>query len=565
MPTPHQQTPEAFDLIVIGAGAGGLSAAVTAAIKGLRVVVLEKDTVVGGTTAWSGGWIFAPRNPVAQRAGIHDSASAPRLYLETVLGQQFRAEKIDAFLEAAPDMVAFFETQTQLEFDGGLAIPDTYSDLPGAGAGGRSVIAKPYDARALGAAVSLLRKPMRETTFKGMTIQAGPDLRAFMTMTRSFKSFAYVTKRVLRHARDLVLFGRGMDLRNGSALAGRLLKSALDAGVDMRVSQSVTTVIGDAQRVTGVRLSDGREITAKHGVVLACGGYGHDERRRAQSFIRNDEHLSLSVPTATGDGVTLGEVIGAHVDQSLASAAAFCPVSHVTWPDGGTGVFPHIIDRGKPGVIGVLANGKRFCNEGLGYYDYVDQLLRAVPKGQRARSWLICDHRFIRRFGLGVVRPAPVPMGHWIKTGYLKRGKTIGALAQKCGIDADGLAATIAQWNLGAVRGEDPAFGRGTTAYMRLQGDPEHTPNPNVAPIQSGPFYAVEVVPGSFGTFTGLATDAAARVLRPDGSVIEGLYAAGSDSASVFGGFYPAGGINLGPALTFGFIAGSHAAEKSPQ
>jgi succinate dehydrogenase/fumarate reductase flavoprotein subunit len=564
MPTAQQpQQTDDFDLVVIGSGAGGLSAAVTAASKGLRVLILEKDAVIGGTTAWSGGWIFAPNNPIAARAGIHENINAPRLYLESVLGPHFKAEKVDAFLAAAPDMVAFFESQTQLQFDGGLAIPDTYSDLPGAGQGGRSVIAKPYDARALGKAVSLMRKPLRETTFKGMTIQSGPDLRAFMTMTRSLKSFAYVTKRVLCHFRDLVLFGRGMDLRNGSALVGRLMQSALDAGVEIRVSQSVEKLIHDQDRVTEVHLADGTQITTKHGVVLACGGYGQDMARRAESFPRDAEHHSLSVPSATGDGLALGEAIGAHVDQTLVRPAAFCPVSRVTWPDGGTGLFPHIIDRGKPGVIGVLATGKRFCNEGLGYYDYVENLLGAVPQGAAARSWLVCDHRFIRRFGLGVVRPAPVPFGHWIKTGYLKRGKTIDALAQSCGIDASGLAATVAQWNIGAAQGKDPEFGRGTTAYMRLQGDPEQTPNPNVAPIQDGPFYAVEVVPGSFGTFAGLSTDGAARVLRQDGTVIEGLYAAGSDSASVFGGFYPAGGINLGPALTFGFIAGCHAVEKN--
>ncbi|MGO4852390.1 FAD-dependent oxidoreductase [Phaeovulum sp. W22_SRMD_FR3] len=556
-------TRECFDLIVIGSGAGGLSAAVTAARMGCSVLVLEKTAEIGGTSAWSGGWIFAPRNPVAVRAGIIEDVEAPRRYLRAVTGNYYKDEKVEAFLQAAPEMVSFFEENTALQFDGGLVIPDTYGHQPGAGLGGRSVIAKPFDARALGKAVTLLRKPLRETSFKGMTIQSGPDLKAFMSMTRSLGSFAYVTRRVLRHFRDLALYRRGMDLRNGAALIGRLLKSALDAGVDLRVSQSVAELVEAEGRICGVRFADGQVIASRRGVVLACGGYGHDLARRAETFERDDENRTLAVPSATGDGLRLGEGVGAALDQDLAGPVAYCPVSHVVWPDGGTGHFPHIIDRGKPGVIGVLADGRRFCNEGLGYHDYVTHLIRAVGPEAPARSWLICDHRFLRRYGLGIVRPAPVPFGYWVGAGYLKTGKTIAALAAHCGIDPAGLMATVSAWNEGAQRGEDPAFGRGTTAYMRLQGDPDQCPNPNVAPIIRAPFYAVEVVPGSFGTFAGLRTDGSARVLDAQGGVIAGLYAAGTDNANVFGGFYPAGGINLGPAMTFGFVAGRHAARAA--
>lgn len=548
------------DLIVMGSGAAGLSAAVSAAALGLRVIVLEKAEVLGGTTAWSGGWIWAPCNPVAERAGIVEDADLPRRYLQSVLGNRFDPARVDAFLTAAPEMVAFFETRTALIFDGGLAIPDTYSDLPGAGMGGRSVIAKPYDGRDLGPAIALLRLPLRETAFHGMTIQAGPDLRAFMTMLRSARSMAYVARRLLRHAVDLLRYRRGMQLRNGNALIARLMRSALDLGVDLRVGAAVASLHLDQGRVAGVVMEDGRIIRAMRGVVLAAGGFAHDAALRAQSFVRDSEHLTLAVPSATGDGARLGVAAGGTVALTEASPAALCPVSVVRWPDGQTGRFPHIIDRGKPGVIGVLADGTRFCNEGLGYHDYVVAIQAAMPADQPARSWLICDHRFLRRYGLGVVRPAPVPYQGWIAAGYLKRGKTIVDLARAAGIDPVGLAATIKDWNRGAATGDDPAFGRGTTPYMRLQGDPDQLPNPCVAPILTPPFYAVEVVPGSFGTFSGLATDAQARVLDIEGAPIAGLYAAGSDAASIFGGFYPAGGINLGPALTFGFIAGRHAA-----
>ncbi|MCA0921188.1 FAD-dependent oxidoreductase [Pseudooceanicola nanhaiensis] len=550
------------DIVVLGSGAAGLCAAVTAAHLGARVVLLEKADVLGGTTAWSGGWIFAPRNPVAVRAGINEPEEAPREYLKAVLGNHYEPERVEAFLKAAPEMVGFLEENTAVAWEGGLKIPDTYSHQPGAGMGGRSVIAAPYDARGLGKAVSLLREPVRETTFHGMTIQAGPDLRAFMTMTRSFPAFVHATKRVLRHMRDLAFHRRGMDLRNGTALIGRLVRSALDKDVEIRTGVAVRELLVEEGRVTGVLLPDGTELRATRGVVLACGGFPQDMGRRAGLMPRNDEHRTLAVETATGDGLRLAEGAGGVVRTDQARPAAFCPVSTVRWPDGRVAQFPHIIDRGKPGVIGVLADGKRFCNEGLGYHDYVEALLKAVPEGTPARSWMVCDHRFLRRFGLGVVRPQPAPWRQWVGRGYLKTDTTIEGLAAQCGIDPKGLLETISDWNAGAVKGEDPAFHRGTTAYMRLQGDPDQAPNPNVAPILKPPFHAVEVVPGSFGTFSGISTDAKARVLQADGTPVPGLYAAGTDAASVFGGFYPAGGIAIGPALTFGYIAGRDAAQK---
>ncbi|GGE43765.1 FAD-dependent oxidoreductase [Actibacterium pelagium] len=566
MSTSNNSKIETCDLLVAGSGAAGFAAAVVAAHHGLKVILIEKDMTLGGTSALSGGWIWAPCNPVAKRHGILEEIEAPRRYLKAVLGNNFRPELVDAFLKAAPEMVAFFEDNTALTFDCGAKIPDTYSELPGAGMGGRSVIAQPYDARSLGDDVDLLRPPMKETTFLGMTIQAGPDLRAFLTATRSVKSMAYVSLRFGRHLWDLLRYGRGMQLRNGNALIGRLLRAALDKGVDLRPSHKITELLQDQTGVIGavVESEAGKTtIHAKHGVVLACGGYANDLARRESTFPRPEEHLTLAVPSATGDGLRLGETAGGHQDLSVAAPGAWCPVSQVTWPDGSTGVFPHIIDRGKPGVIGVLADGQRFCNEGLGYHDYVREMLTKVPDGQETASWLICDHRFLRRYGLGIVRPAPIPISGWLQSGYLTRGKTLADLAKACGIDTAGLEATVADFNEDARRGEDPRFGRGTTPYMRLQGDPDVRPNPCLAPIENGPFYAVKVVPGSFGTFSGLKTDGNARVLDDNEDPIRGLYAAGTDMSSVMGGHYPAGGINLGPALTFGFIAGRHAAKES--
>jgi len=554
------------DLVVAGSGAAGLAAAVTAAHGGLRVIVAEKAPVFGGTTAWSGGWIWTPCNPLAQRAGVAEDAALPRTYLRNVLGPHFDARRIDAFLAAAPRMVAFFHEHTAVRLESGTTIPDTYGDLPGAGTGGRSVIAQPYDARELGALVHRLRHPLRETTFKGLTIQAGPDLRAFMNVTRSPRAFGHVARRVTRHLADLARHGRAMQLRNGSALVARLLRSAADRGVELRASAAVTRLVLEDGRVRGAILAtaDGEvEVRARRGVVLAAGGFPHDAARRDALFPRADQHWTLAVPTATGDGLRLGESAGGGVDASLAAPGAWCPVSLVPYADGTTGRFPHIIERGKPGIIGVLADGRRFCNEGNGYHDYVAAMLASVPPGREVASWLVCTHAFQRRYGLGHSRPAPLPVAPHVKRGYLRTGSTVAELARACGIDPAGLERTVTEFNAHARRGEDPAFGRGSTIYNRYQGDARVTPNPCVAPLERGPFYAVKVVPGSFGTFMGLATDGHARVLDARGEPIPGLYAAGTDMASVFGGFYPAGGINLGPAMTFGFVAGEHAAASA--
>ncbi len=556
---------ETCDVLVAGSGAAGLAAAVTAAHRGLKVILIEKDDVLGGTTAWSGGWIWAPCNPVAKRHGIDEEQSEPRRYLEAVLGNNFNAELVDAFLAAAPEMVAFFEEETALRFDPGLHIPDPYSDQPSAGRGGRSVIAKSYDGRDLGALIAQMRRPLAETSFWGMTIQAGPDLKAFMTATRSPRSAVHVAGRLTRHLWDLARHGRAMQLRNGQALVGRLLRSARDAEVDIRTKSAIVALHREDHGIQGAKVKgpDGAyDIHASRGVVLACGGFPNDVARRDSQFPKHETHRTLAVPSANGDGLRIGESVGGHQADTLASPGAWCPISEVTWPNGRQGVFPHIIDRGKPGVIGVLRSGRRFCNEGLGYHDYVSAMLDAIGPDETPESWLICDHRFLRQYGLGIVRPAPVPIGPWLRTGYLKTGRSLADLAYACGIDPQGLDQTVQAFNADARSGVDPTFGRGTTPYMRLQGDAEVKPNPCLAPIERAPYYAVRVIPGSFGTFAGLQTDGSARVLDESGEPIPGLYAAGTDMASVMGGHYPAGGINLGPALTFGFIAGRHAAER---
>lgn len=550
------------DVLIIGSGAGGLSAAVTAAAHGARVIVVEKDSVLGGATAWSGGWMWIPRNPLARRAGIDEDRAAPRRYLDAVLGNRFDAARIDAFLDSGPEMVDFFETRTRLHFDAGNAIHDIYGDLPGAGTGGRSIIAQPIDGRQLGKMLALVRSPMRETSLWGLPIQAGADLRAFLTATRRLSSFVHVARRVARHLYDLARHGRAMQLANGQALVARLVASAVDLGVIFKTGTAATELLVEDGRVVGAVLDHPDRplvIRAARGVVVATGGFSNDPGRRIALFPHSgdgSQHWSLSPASVEGDGAHLVEKVGGVLDIDVAAAGAWCPVSLVPHADGTTGHFPHIIDRGKPGVLAVRADGKRFVNEADGYHDYVAALLAATAPGVAAESWLIADARFVRRYGLGFVKPYPFRRQPWIARGYLKQGKDLSALARTCGIDAAALETTVATFNTHARNGQDPDFSRGASAYNRYQGDPDVGPNPTLGPIVASPFFAVKVLPGSFGSFAGIKTDGAARALDAPDSPIPGLHVVGADMASIMGGHYPAGGINLGPAMTFGYIAG---------
>jgi succinate dehydrogenase/fumarate reductase flavoprotein subunit len=318
--------------------------------------------------------------------------------------------------------------------------------------------------------------------------------------------------------------------------------------------------------VTGAVLStpDGPVIvTATKGVLLAAGGFPNDVERRKELFPRTPtgrEHWTLAPAETTGDGVNLGESVGGRLDTSLASPAAWCPVSLVPYRNGRVGTYPHIVDRGKPGLIAVTSRGNRFVNEADGYYQFTTGMINATPDGEPVQAWLICDRKFQRRYPFGMSKPFPIPTWPYVRSGYLKKGKTLAELARRCGIDPAGLEATVAEFNRHARVGEDPEFNRGTTAFNRASGDPEHGPNPSLAPLEKGPFYAIKVLPGSFGTFFGLRADANARVLDGNGEPVPGLYVAGSDQANVMGGHYPSGGINIGPAMTFGYIAARTAA-----
>lgn len=566
--TPHTMD---CDLLVIGSGAGGLSAAVTAAHLGLKVIVLEKEAQFGGTTAWSGGWMWVPRNPLAQAAGILEGIDEPLGYLRHELGDRFDDTRARTFLEHAPRMVDFFDTKTALHFLDGNAIPDFHGRSPHASKGGRSLCAAAFDGRLLGPRIRDLKPPLAETTLWGMGIASGAELRHFLNAVRAWPSFVYVARRVLHHWKDLLLHGRSMRLVNGNALVAGLAQSALEWGVDIRVNSPVKRLLRDGERVCGAVAASpagDTSIRASHGVVLACGGFPHDpERKRAllPHAPTGYEHWSAASGGNTGDGLRLGESAGAVVASDLVQAAALAPVSLVPRSDGGVAHFPHLIERAKPGLIAVTRRGTRFVNEADSYHDVMQALLRATPEDEKPEAWLVCDHRFIRRYGLGAVKPAPMPLGPWLRNGYLQHGHTLSDLGRACGIDTNALQATVQHYNTMAHVGRDDDYAKGETPYNRIQGDAAAGhPNACMAPLEQSPFYAVKVVMGSLGTFAGLRVNGFAQALDTHGNPIAGLYAGGNDMSSMMGGHYPSGGITLGPAMTFGYLAAHHAAGVDP-
>jgi FAD binding domain len=476
------------DVLVIGSGAGGLSAAITARWHRLDVLVVEKEAVFGGTTAWSGGWLWIPRNPLVVRAGITDSVEAARTYLRHELGHRFDAGKVDAFLDTGRKMVEFFEQNTAVKFVPGLATPDFHPDSPGCPIG-RPICAAPFNGRQLGPLIDKLRPPLGEITVAGMAIAPGADMKHFMNATHSPRSALYAGKRFASHFIDMVWHRRNMHLVNGNALAGRLLKSANDLGVKLWISSPARKLVVEDGAVRGaiVATPDGREVrvTARRGVLLACGGFPDDVERRKRLFPHTptgNEHWSAAPSGNTADGLNLAVAVGAQIDESLSNAAAWVPVSKVPYGDGHEGIFPHLVDRAKPGVIAVMANGRRFVNEAGSYHDFMQALFRAIDDRAEAIAFLLCDHRVLRKYRLGFAKPFPIPLSLYLRSGYLKRGANLEDLARQTGIDPPALAATIAQYNQDARDGRDPAFGRGSTPFNRFGGDPEQKPNPCVAP-----------------------------------------------------------------------------------
>jgi succinate dehydrogenase/fumarate reductase flavoprotein subunit len=555
------------DVLVVGSGASGSSAALSARLHELDVLIVEKEPVFGGTTAFSGGWLWMPCNPLARREGIEDSEEDARTYLREEAGNLYDARRIEAFLRHGPEMLEVFERETEVRFFVAPHLPDYHGYKRGAKTGGRSICSMPFDGRNLGENLKVLRRPRRELLVFGMTLQSGADMAHFLAASRSPRSAAYVARRLLRSLVDRALYGRDVKLANGNALVARFLKSLSDRKVPIWLEAQAVGLLVDNGKVRGARVRrDGKliDVRARRGVVLAAGGFPADIELRRRVFPHSPsptQHYSMAPETNTGDGIRLGQEAGGVFDASLVNVAAWMPVSRTTFADGRQGTFWHVFDRGKPGVIAIRHDGRRFVNEGSAYPDFVAAMISAAAPGEDATAYLIGDHRAVRRYGFGAARPAPVPLRRHLRSGYIVKGDTIESLAAKIGIDGVALAATVSNFNREARHGRDPEFGRGSFAYNHYLGDLSHKPNPSLGPLEHAPFYAVHIMPGDIGTFAGLRTDEHARVVDADGAPIVGLYAVGADSVNVLAGAYPGGGSNLGPAITFGFIAGRHLAQ----
>tara|TARA_R110002020_G_scaffold113518_52_gene261287 strand:+ start:1452 stop:3149 length:1698 start_codon:yes stop_codon:yes gene_type:complete len=554
----------AYDLIVFGSGAAGMAAALTAHHAGLSVAIFEKDTHFGGSTAVSGGAIWIPDNPKMRDAGMEDSREDALRYIAGETGNLLNVDLVKAFLEAGPEMVSFMEANTDLQFEHRAYSPDYHSDQPGAAMGGRVLDALTFDGNELGPEFKRLKRPIPEfTVFGGMMLNRF-DIGHFMKMTRSPASALHAARLLARHLRDRLSHDRGTRLVLGQAIAGRMAASTLKAGIPIFTDCPLERLVTDGDRVVGAVVGGGREVSARAGVVLATGGFPANAglRREVMPHVAGGaDHFSMSPEPATGGAIQAARAVGAKFETSNRHAGFWAPVSLLPGKDGPR-PFPHLfLDRAKPGVIAVSPDGERFVNEAVSYHDFVSGMIGAELK----TAWLVCDHRALRRYGFGAVRPFPAPFKAHIRSGYLKTGRTPEALARATGVPEGAFKKTLDRFNRDAAAGTDTAFGKGSTAYQTYLGDVDNRPNPCLRPLDRGPWYAIEIHPGDIGTTMGLATDPQGRVLDTVGRAIPGLYACGNDMNSIMAGSYPGAGITLGPALTFGYVVGNSAArDRAP-
>ncbi len=551
-----------WDVIVLGAGAGGMAAAIVAAREGLRVLVIEKTGFVGGTTAFSGGMVWVPNNLKMAAAGLTDSPEAADRYLTATAGPGDNLRR--AYIAQAPEAIDYLDRNSAVNLVPLAFYPDYYPDEPGATTGGRVMEPLPFDANLLGHAFKMLRAPLPEFTLLGGMMVARPDIVHFRSVFKSFRSALRVGKLVLSYAAERIRYHRGTHLVLGNALAARLLKSLLDLGVTIRRNTTVRRLVMQDGRIAGVEIESGGEravLTARFGVVLATGGFSHNTDMRERFLPAEAGLVSATAEGATGDGLRLGREAGGDLPAETGNDAFWVPASTFTRRDGSAGVYPHTVtDRGKPGMFAVNAAGRRFTNESNSYHEFVHAMFRAANDSPAIPAWLICDRRSLWQYGLGAVKPMCLNIRPYLRSGYLKEAGSLNDLAAIIGVDAAALQETVTTYNRDAASGVDTQFGRGGNAYHRYVGDPANQPNPCMRPVETAPYYAVALVPADLGTAAGLRTGPNAEVLDTAGQPVPGLYACGNDMNSIMKGSYPGPGITLGPALVFGYLAAMHLA-----
>jgi 3-oxosteroid 1-dehydrogenase len=538
-----------FDVVVVGSGGAGMTAALAAAHNGLSVVVVEKTDHFGGSTARSGGGIWMPGNEVLRRAGVRDSPDQARSYLAHVAGDGVPAERQQALLAHGPDMIAFVRARTPMDFAWVPGYSDYYPEAPGGLAGGRSIEPLPFDGRVLGPELARLAPPYLPAP-NGVTITQA-EYRWLSLGPRHPRAMLAAARVAGRLARTRLL-GRRM-LTLGQALAAGLRAGLMATEVPVWLGAPMTGLHVEDGRVTGVGvIRDGEAgiVRADRGVVLAAGGFERNGQMRARYQAQPiGTEWTTGGPGNTGDAIAAGEAAGAALD--LMDDAWWGP--SIPLPGG---PFFCLAERSLPGCILVNGAGQRFVNEAAPYVDAVHAMYAGhSPSVPHIPAWLIIDQRYRDTYvfaGLPPRRPLP---RRWYQAGAVYRAPALTELAGQIGIDGQSLEKTVAQFNEFAEAGRDEEFRRGDSAYDRYYGDPRQRPNPNLAPLRRPPFYAVKIMPGDLGTKGGLRTDERARVLRADGVPIPGLYASGNASASVMGHSYAGAGATIAPAMTFGYIA----------
>jgi 3-oxosteroid 1-dehydrogenase len=552
---------ETFDFVIGGSGAGSMAAALYMRSRGKRVVILEKTDMIGGSTARSGGVMWIPNNPFMARDGVEESYELAASYLEAVTGNQDDAPaatpaRRQAFLSEAPRMLAFLLEQG-IELDRPGYWPDYYDEAPGGSAAGRTVVARLFDVNELGPWKDKLRASF--IRLPGDLPGSIEEMRQLPHIKRSWKSRFTLLKIALRGL--LARIRRKHYVGGGAALQGRMLQAVLRAGVDVRTDSPVSELVFEHDAVTGVVTErDGKpwRVGARLGVLVNTGGFAHNEGMRQQHQPGTSPAWSNAAPGDTGEMIE--EML--HRGAAPAQMEEFVGFQ-ATMPPG------HEDDEFKQGVQGMTAaphailvdrTGVRYMNEGGSYMAYCKGILERDRIAPANPSWAVFDSQYVAKYMLAGTMPGSEKPQRWYDEGYLKKAQSIEELARLMEVEPGVLRETIERFNGFVANNRDEDFGRGERAYDNWLGDPLQTPSQTLGTIEQAPFYAIPVVPGDVGTFGGVLTDEYARVLREDGSVIEGLYATGVATGSVMGRVYPGAGCSIGPAFTFGYIAARHAA-----
>jgi succinate dehydrogenase/fumarate reductase flavoprotein subunit len=573
------QDHDTVDLVVIGSGGAGFSAALNAAIDGARVLLVERMAHVGGTTALSAATTWVPGTKRGLEVNPDDTPERVATFLNLAVGERSDAKLRQSFIDNGPHAIAKLEAHSALQFQVRMLHPDYLSELEGSVLRGRAIEPQPFDGKLLGPNLPLVRNPIPEFTVLGGMMVDRDDIFHLLRLTETWKSFSYSVRIIVRHFLDKLLHPRSTRLVMGNALIARMLYSYIQRQGLLVTNTEATQLLQDGNTILGVALQqtlpDGsvvkRTVLSKGGVVMASGGFNRHPTRRADMLPGAQEAWCPAGPGHTGKAQDLALQAGGQLGSGGLSHAFWAPVSTRQRADGSTAVFPHfVMDRGKPGMLTMDSQGQRYVNESTSYHLFGIAMQAHHATTPSVPSWLVCDAGALKRYGIGMVRPGNDAKGKglepFLADGYLKQGHTLADLARQLNVPADKLQATVERFNAFADKGVDDDFQRGTTDYQRANGDATwQGPNPCLGALREGPFYAVALYPGDIGAATGLVTDGDARVLNAQGVAIDGLYAAGNDMHSIMGGIYPAPGITIGPGVTFGYLAAKHAVARAHQ